>query len=125
MAHDCTPASSEETTSSDQAECRVQIGPDLVGDFPTKVERYRHDGQSDKGRTRGHNHTSDASGSWDCGACTTEVEWFQLRWPPACREVHITVRSSSNHSGDGDLGAAVDRPDSAMSMRQSSSGRDC
>ena len=36
--------------------------------------------------------TSDASGSWGCGAHTAEGEWFQLRWPPAWREVHITVK---------------------------------
>ena len=35
--------------------------------------------------------TSDASGSWGCGAFS-EREWFQLRWPETSRELHITVK---------------------------------
>ena len=35
--------------------------------------------------------TSDASGSWGCGAFS-EREWFQLRWPETFRELHITVK---------------------------------
>ncbi len=83
------------------------------------LPRWNGTGMMDRVTRAGHaaTITSDASGSWGYGAYTTEVEWFQLRWPPACREVHITARSSSNHSGDSNLGAAVDRPGSAMSMR--------
>lgn len=36
--------------------------------------------------------TSDASGSWGCGAFTSEGQWFQFRWPKAWAEVHITVK---------------------------------
>ena len=36
--------------------------------------------------------TSDASGSWGCGAYTSEGEWFQFRWPPAWASIHITVK---------------------------------
>ena len=36
--------------------------------------------------------TSDASGSWGCGAFTDQGEWFQLVWPESWEEVHITVK---------------------------------
>ena len=36
--------------------------------------------------------TSDASGSWGCGAFTTTGEWFQLRWPESWSGVHITIK---------------------------------
>ena len=34
---------------------------------------------------------SDASGTWGCGAFCRE-RWFQLRWPPALQESHITIK---------------------------------
>ena len=34
--------------------------------------------------------TSDASDRWGCGAFCRR-EWFQLRWPEAANESHITV----------------------------------
>ena len=36
--------------------------------------------------------TSDASGSWGCGAFSSDGKWFQLRWPDHWRERHITVK---------------------------------
>ena len=36
--------------------------------------------------------TSDASGSWGCGAFTSSGKWFQFEWPGPRREVHITVK---------------------------------
>ena len=36
--------------------------------------------------------TSDASGSWGCGAFSSAGEWFQFRWPAAWAAVHITVK---------------------------------
>ena len=39
-----------------------------------------------------HTLTSDASGNWGCGAYSSEGEWFQLKWPEAWSEVHITVK---------------------------------
>ena len=36
--------------------------------------------------------TSDASGSWGCGAFTADGQWFQVRWPEAWGGVHITVK---------------------------------
>ena len=38
--------------------------------------------------------TSDASGSWGCGAFNSLVEaaWFQLRWPESWSSVHITAK---------------------------------
>ena len=36
--------------------------------------------------------TSDASGSWGCGAFTSAGEWFQLQWPGSWADVHITVK---------------------------------
>ena len=36
--------------------------------------------------------TSDASGSWGCGAFSSSGEWFQLELPEAWGSVHITVK---------------------------------
>ena len=36
--------------------------------------------------------TSDASGSWGCGAFTCSGKWFQLPWPEAWGGVHITCK---------------------------------
>ena len=36
--------------------------------------------------------TSDASGSWGCGAYTLSGEWFQLKWPRRWNNYHITVK---------------------------------
>jgi len=36
--------------------------------------------------------TSDASGSWGCGAYTYSGEWFQLKWPKRWHHYHITVK---------------------------------
>ena len=36
--------------------------------------------------------TSNASGSWGCGAFTSSGEWLQLQWPESWASVHITVK---------------------------------
>lgn len=36
--------------------------------------------------------TSDASGSWGCGAFTSAGEWFQLEFPESWNDIHITVK---------------------------------
>ena len=36
--------------------------------------------------------TSDASGSWGCGAYTSDGFWFQLKLPDSWRDIHITVK---------------------------------
>ncbi len=36
--------------------------------------------------------TSDASGSWGCGAFSFEVNWFQLKLPESWKMIHITVK---------------------------------
>ena len=36
--------------------------------------------------------TSDASGSWGCGAYLSSGEWFQLCWPDSWKAVNITVK---------------------------------
>ena len=36
--------------------------------------------------------TSDASGSWGCGAFTSAGQWFQFQWPTSWATVHITVK---------------------------------
>ena len=36
--------------------------------------------------------TSDASGSWGCGAFTSTGEWFQLKLPETWSDIHITVK---------------------------------
>ena len=50
-----------------------------------------------------HTVTSDASGSWGCGAFL-EREWFQLRWPEATRELQGT---SANRIGCCGLGKRI------------------
>ena len=36
--------------------------------------------------------TSDASGSWGCGAYLSTWAWFQLEWPKSWASTHITVK---------------------------------
>ena len=36
--------------------------------------------------------TSDASGSWSCGACTSHGQWFQLQLLESWSDVHITIK---------------------------------
>ena len=36
--------------------------------------------------------TSDASGSWGCGAFSSAGDWFQLPWPRSWDPIHITVK---------------------------------
>eukprot|EP00731_Ephydatia_muelleri_P026363 Em0018g463a len=36
--------------------------------------------------------TSDASGSWGCGAFCSTGEWFQFQWPPEWSRVNITAK---------------------------------
>ena len=36
--------------------------------------------------------TSDASGSWGCGAFTSDGSWFQLKLPESWKDTHITVK---------------------------------
>ena len=36
--------------------------------------------------------TSDASGSWGCGAYTSSGQWLQLVWPAAWEDLHITIK---------------------------------
>ena len=36
--------------------------------------------------------TSDASGSWGCGAYTSDGQWFQLQLPESWVDVHITIK---------------------------------
>lgn len=35
--------------------------------------------------------TSDASGSWGCGAYERD-QWFQLQWPPSMADCHISIK---------------------------------
>ena len=36
--------------------------------------------------------TSDASGSWGCGAYSSSGDWFQLEWPESWKDLHITIK---------------------------------
>ena len=36
--------------------------------------------------------TSDASGSWGCGAFTTGGHWFQFQWPEVREAVHVKAK---------------------------------
>ena len=36
--------------------------------------------------------TSDASGSWGCGAYSSSGEWFQFEWPAFWLDRHITIK---------------------------------
>ncbi len=58
------------------------------------LPRWNGTGMMDRVTRSGHvaTITSKASGSWGGGAYTTEGEWFQLSWPPAWCDVHITVK---------------------------------
>ncbi len=58
--------------------------------------------------------TSDASGSWGCGAFTASGEWFQLRLPESWDAVHITAKpmivlggGSSDRAGQSTAGVTT------------------
>ena len=54
--------------------------------------------------------TSDASGSWNCGAFVSTGEWFQLQWLKAWDNIHITTKELLPDSdGSSSLGPAVAR----------------
>jgi hypothetical protein len=36
--------------------------------------------------------TSDASGSFGCGAFSDELSWFQLEWPSTWKAIHIAAK---------------------------------
>ena len=36
--------------------------------------------------------TSDASGTWGCGAFSSVGEWFQLEWPGGWKDINITIK---------------------------------
>lgn len=36
--------------------------------------------------------TSDASGSWGCGAVSDSAQWFQVEWPPSWHALHISAK---------------------------------
>ena len=36
--------------------------------------------------------TTDASGSWGCGALTSDGQWFQVQWPLSWAPVHIAAK---------------------------------
>ncbi len=36
--------------------------------------------------------TSDASGTWGCGAFTSGGEWFQVKWPDSWKDTNIMVK---------------------------------
>ena len=39
-----------------------------------------------------HVVTSDASGSWGCGALTDTGQWFQVQWPESWAEINIAAK---------------------------------
>ncbi len=68
----------------------LQVGPVLVGPLPGALELSLFTSV-----VRGPpaaTFTSDASGTWGCGAFISTGEWFQLRWPQIWKGVHITVK---------------------------------
>ena len=36
--------------------------------------------------------TTNASGTWGCGAFSNEGAWFQLEWPPSWQSFHIAIK---------------------------------
>ena len=60
--------------------------------------------------------TSDASGTWGCGAFNSEGEWFQLEWPDKWRDIDIIVKELLHIVVALALGRGVDRQGSEMSM---------
>ena len=63
----------------------------MVGNFPGEVEWCEHD---EPYVIQGLVMTSDASGSWGCGAFNSllKAEWFQLQWPDSWSSIHITAK---------------------------------
>ena len=43
-------------------------------------------------RPHSQSFTSDASGSWGCGAFSTCGKWFQFTWPDQWTSIHITIK---------------------------------
>ena len=61
--------------------------------------------------------TSDASGSWGCGAFTSSGEWLQLQWPESWASVHITVKElATSGTGSSNVGAKMERANNSVSM---------
>ena len=55
-----------------------------------------------------HTLTSDASGSWGCGAFW-ESHWFQLEWAGILTDVHISIKELIPITGRGTLGSLMGR----------------
>ena len=62
--------------------------------------------------------TSEASGSWGCGAFSSAGDWFQLKWPGTWSEVHITVKEllPCSNNGGGVVGQELAREDHQKTM---------
>ena len=77
--------------SQSAIELGVSLGPDVVERIPGFMEWQKHD----VGIIKSHyvaTITSDASGTWGCGAFSSRGEWFQLEWPDSWRGLHITIQ---------------------------------
>ena len=57
---------------------------------------------------------SDASGSWGCGAHTTE-SWFQMQWNEQSLPLTITIAADYVHGSC--VGQALAGPESALPLR--------
>ena len=61
----------------------------MVGMLPPEMEWSGHDGRAGHGSLCWS--TSDASGSWGCGAFTSAGEWFQLKLPETWEAYNVLV----------------------------------
>ena len=46
--------------------------------------------------------STDASGSWGCGALLSNSQWFQLQWPTSWEAVHIAAKELSSNCSMGE-----------------------
>ncbi len=88
LLHDSTASSSQTAPSHAPVKWRLPVRPMVVDNIPTEVEWCQHD----VGHVISATLTSDASGSWGYGAYTSTGQWFQLKWPAAWLDIHITVK---------------------------------
>jgi len=61
--------------------------------------------------------TSDASGTWGCGAFTKSGSWFQLKWPRSWVEVNIVPRVASSGAGLCCMGQELEGEDNSLQLR--------
>ncbi len=67
--------------------------------------------------------TSDASGTWGCGAYEAEL-WFQLQWPTSMDDCHLSVNPVVIAAGERWVGQSVRFQSAVVALLNSGSSRD-